>query len=177
MNRNSDPALLLDNPRATYRAWKQYEVLALAALAHFPKTYVFCPHSLRPSTVASRVRDAIRGLLAFNYPILSDPPVSHGTIADWWSRVIVKHNATHVFIGSPDRVLTELTGKAETSTPGLVYKYETLTFEEITAFTILISSGRINGPVIVTSPPDVSLIPERSNVELEVRPDGKLLIL
>lgn len=178
MNRSSslDPSLLVDNPRATMRAWKQYETCAVAAFHQHPKPYIFTPTTHRPTTVASRIRDAIRGCLAFAYPILSDPPIGHDALREWWSSVIVKNTATLVIIGVPERVLVEMSGDVSAPASGGL-AFQTLSLEEIIAFTILISTGRISGPIVVTTPPDVSLIPERPNVEMDVRADGKLLIL
>lgn len=180
MNRKPiDPSTLVDNARATFREWKRYETCVVAAMQQHPKPYVFSPTSLRPVTFTSRIRDAIRGCIAFNYPIISDTIITHDELAKWWSEVVVKYTPEHVFIGTPERVVRAIAGDVGFDAPlaSTTLTFVTLSLEQIIAFTVLISGGCIPGPVLISSPPDVSLIPERPNVEMDLRADGKLLIL
>lgn len=174
-----DPAALVDNPRATFREWKRYETCVVAAIVSHPKPYIFSPISVRPTTFVSRIRDAIRGCIAFNYPIISDTIITHDELSKWWSQVVVKHDNNHVFIGTPERVSGAMTGEVFDATPAstTTLSFPSLSMEELIAFTVLISTGRLTGPVLITSPPDISLIPERPNVEMVPRQDGSLLIL
>lgn len=167
-----DPNQLRGNSRCTLSAWQRYEPLVSAAFAMHPRTYVWSPQNLAPSTVASRLRDAVRGCLAFGY----DTSMPLTDLARWWSEVVVKHDDQTIYIGTQERVLARLRGEdfgPTNAAPG--YTFPTLSFEELAAFQLLLSTNKLVGPVIIDSPPDITLLPPRPNVEA-VQKDGKLIL-
>lgn len=164
-----DAAALSSNPRATLQAWKRYEPIVLAAFRMHPRTYVFSPSSLSTATVASRLRDAIRGALAFSY----DSTISPTELSAWYSQIIIKHTKTEVLVGPPEAVTSEITESREDARS---FSYHTLSFDELIAFTVLLSHGRISGPVTIFQPPDISQLPPQPNVEVMKRTDGSLVL-
>lgn len=171
-----DPDLLKGNPRASFSAWKKYESLVLAAYRIHPQPYIYRPTNMAPSTVCTRLRDAVRGKLAFDYPIeLVDAPTSLD-LSRWYSEVIFKYDKEQVFIGPPETVHGVLTGTQVGNSRTKQMVYESLTFEEVSAFSLLLSGGRIEGPVLIKSPPDLTLLPDRPNTEKMTKPDGSLVL-
>jgi hypothetical protein len=167
-----DPALLAANPRANLASWMKYETIVIAAFKQHPKPYIFRPTSLSAVTVCSRLRDAIRGKLAFDYP----SEISTVELSLWYGQIVIKSDTEQVLIGPMEEVKVSIQGTAGPLKPKDL-TFPELTFEEITAFTLLLSSGRIVGPVLIQKPPDISLLPVRPNVELMNRPDGSLVLL
>lgn len=173
-----DPATLIGNPRATLPAWLKYESLALQCYLAYPGARVWEPTNHEASTVVTRLRDAIRGCLAFRHPINEAYEVTHEDLLSWYGKVIFKTSAGRIYVGPQDKVLAELRGHTVGSAEerkGL--NFPSLDFEEVNAFMLLLSRGRLVGPIIVTSPPDITLLMDRPNVEAVTRPDGSLLIL
>ena len=167
-----DPNHLAGNPRATLSAWLAYEQLVLAAYKMFPKAYVWRPTNKTPSTVSTRLRDAIRGKIAFDYP----SEISTPQLANWYSQIVIKYTKEHVYIGPPEGVQSVLEGSSVTkNSAGFVYPE--LSFEEVAAFQLLISNGRLADPVTVIRPPDLTLLPPRVNVEVLNRPDGSIVMI
>ncbi len=164
-----DPVALASNPRASLQSWKRYEAVVVAAYRMHPRTYVFSPASHSPSTVASRLRDAVRGCLAFSY----DSPISPADLARWYSEIIVKHTKTEVLVGPPEAVTSEITESREDARS---FSYHSLSLDEIIAFTVLLSHGRFSGPVTIFQPPDISQLPPQPNVEVMKRLDGSLVL-
>lgn len=167
-----EPELLSANPRASLSSWLRYADTVQRAFERKPHAYDFEPLNMKPSTVASRIRDAIRGCLAFGYPC---DFASHAELSLWWHEVVVKHTDKKVYIGPQEEVTEAL--KTRVAGPKTTYTFDNLSFEEVAAFAVLLSSGRIVGPVVITHPPDISLIPERTNLEMMPRPDGSLVLL
>lgn len=173
-----DPEALLGNPRATLPAWKKYETLAMLAFKMHPQTYSWEPSNMAPSTVCTRLRDAVRGCLAFRHPISEIYEVTHEELARWFGEVVFKYDNDHVHVGMPQAVIHEIEGHAgQRDTPESNLVFPSLDFEELNAFVLLISKGRLHGPILVEKPPDITLLGERPNVELMSRKDGSLLIL
>lgn len=173
-----DPSKLLGNPRATFAAWKKYETMALASYHAYPNAYVWEPDGMAPCTVATRLRDAIRGCLAFKHPISEVYEITHADLESWFDQVVFKYTDMRVLVGPPQKVIDELEGAQVGSLQerkGLTFP--SLDFEEVNAFLLLLSRGRLVGPIIIHSPPDISLLSERPNVEAVPRPDGSLLLL
>lgn len=169
-----DPVALSSNPRASQAAWLKYRDVVIAAYKHYPKPYIYCPASMTPATVCSRVRDAIRGKLAFDYP---ESEVSNGDLARWYDQIVIKHDNVRIYIGQPEEIRSNLIGHTPSASQSSHLKFPTLTFEEIAAFTLLISSGRLLVSIEIEQPPDISLLPKRPNVEIMPRKDGSLVIL
>lgn len=167
-----DPKTLAANPRANLTSWTRYEPLVLAALANHPKTYIYRPSNMSPSTVCTRARDSVRGCLAFHYPT----KVAHEDLARWFGEVVFKYDHEKVYIGPPEQVESTLSGESDTAAP-LGFSFLELSLEEVIAFSILLSSQRISGPIYITHPPDLSLLPPRPNVELLPKEDGSLVLL
>lgn len=167
-----DPKTLVHNPRSTLSSWTRYQPLVEAAMAIHPKPYVYHPTSLSPATVASRIRDAIRGALAFDYPC----NVSNAELKRWYDEVVVRFDRESVWIGPLEKAKTEPVGGVEAPTTSNLYSYDTLTFEEVTAFAKLLSNERIRGPVVVRNPPDVTLL-EDQNVQVLKKDDGSLVLI
>lgn len=161
---------LAGNPRASLSAWLKYEPVVLAAYRQHPKPYSYRPANMAAVTVCSRLRDAVRGCLAFRYSC----EISHDDLLHWFSEVIFKHDGTNVYIGPPERTLEKLDGEGS-DVP--LYSFKELSLEEIVAFSVLISGNRISGPVFIAAPPDVSLLPSRPNVEVIQKEGGTLMLL
>jgi hypothetical protein len=168
-----NPATLAANPRAKLSAWLKYESIVKAAFMMHPKTYVYTPANRSPQTIVNHMRDAVRGCLAFNYP----SGIPQADLLRWYDEVVFKATDEEVIIGPPVGVESHITGVDNGGPTPPSFKYDTLTFEEICAFTVLLSTGRINGPVQILHPPDITLIPERPNVELLPQSDGSLVML
>jgi hypothetical protein len=147
----------------------------IAAFTVHPKSYVYRCTTLAPSTVCTRLRDAIRGAIAFNFPILNDP-FTHSDLARWYSEVIFKYDQENVYIGPVEEIKETLEGGGSVRGEA-VLSFPTLEFEEICAFSLLLSNNRIQGPVVILQPPDISLLPERQNLEQLKREDGSLVLL
>jgi hypothetical protein len=168
-----DPKVLASNPRASYAAWMKYEPIVIAAFRQHPKTFVYSPTSMTPSSVASKMRDAVRGMLAFAYPC----PIPVLDLANWYNEIIIKHDKEAVYIGVPEKVKSVIRGEQRSPDSASNLIFPTLTFEEVSAFTLLLSTARILGPILIQNPPDLSLLPKRPNVEMMVRNDGSLVLL
>lgn len=173
-----DPNLLASNPRATLASWERYRPVAVAAFRQHPKTFVYKPVSLKPATVCSRLRDACRGAIAFGYDLSGplDGPIAVEDFLQWYSEIIVRYDKDHVFIGPLANVLSTITGDSNEQSPD-GFSFPILSFEEVSAFTLLLSAGHLTGPVTILSPPDISLLTPRTNVEMISRPDGSLILL
>lgn len=161
---------LANNPRATLSAWLKYEPVILAAFRLHPKPYSYRPANMAAVTVCSRLRDAVRGCLAFKYSC----EIPHDDLLRWFSEVVFKHDGTNVYIGPPERTLEKLEGEG-TDVP--IYSFKELSLEEVVAFSVLISGNRISGPIYIASPPDVSLLPTRTNCEVVKKDDGTLMLV
>lgn len=165
-----DPVKLASNPRASVSSWLKYKDIVLGAIAQHPRPYVYKPSNMTPSSVASKIRDAIRGAITFGYE-----GIPHIDLARWWTEIVVKYDNENVYIGPFEEVSEVLTGESLTKDSG--YTYPTLSFEEVAAFQILLSNGRLLGPIKIFQPPDITLLPQRPNVALMPRPDGSLHML
>jgi hypothetical protein len=168
-----DPKLLVSNPRATLKAWRKYESIVIAAFRSHPKTYIFKPSALSPATVCTRVREAVRGKLCFDY----ESEVSTQDLLRWFSETVFKYDSTNVYIGPLSDVQETISGESPSTGPKVPFSFTTLSFEEITAFTLLLSTGKLIGPVAIKSPPDMTLLPLRQNVQILSRPDGSIILL
>lgn len=167
-----DPDSLRGNRRASLPSWLKYQDIVLAAFRLHPQPYTFRPQGLSPLTVATRLRDAIRGALAFGHPCEIPQP----DLLRWYSEVIIKSDESSVYVGPPPKNVPSPVEVAK-ETPSSSFSYDSLSFEEVAAFAVLLSSGRVRGPVEVRNPPDLSLLPERQNVEFYRPPTGGLVIL
>ncbi len=163
------PETLASNPRASLQSWKRYEAIVVSAFRFHPRTYVFTPSSHSPATVASRLRDAIRGCLAFSY----DSPISASDLSRWYTEIIIKHTKDAVLIGPVAAVTSEI---LESREDARTFSFHTLTLDEIIAFTVLLSHGRISGPVTIFQPPDISQLPPQPNVEVMKRLDNSVVL-
>ena len=94
------PDALKGNPRATYAAWQKYEPIVKEAYSLHPKGYTFKPYNMSPATVASRLRDAVRGAIAFEFSSSIDVQ----DLARWFDEVIVSHTTEEVYIGPKVKV-------------------------------------------------------------------------
>jgi hypothetical protein len=165
-----DLQTLSANPRASLSSWRKYEPIVEAAFFQHPKPYIYAPSSLSPYTVSSRIREAIRGKLAFDYPA----KISTLDLSRWYDEIIIKNDAKNVFIGPPEEVQKSIKGTSLSTSP--TYSFDSLSFEEISAFSLLLSNGRLTGPVTILQPPDISLLPDRPNVE-RIEKDGGLMLI
>lgn len=167
-----DTQKLASNPRATLASWLKYRDIVVSAYNQHPRPFIYKPVNMTPASVASKIRDAIRGCIAFGYDCNGIP---HVDLSRWWTEIIVKYDSENIFIGPPDEVQNVLSGESVSRDGG--WNFPTLTFEEVSAFQLLLSGGRLVGPVKVLQPPDLTLLPKRPNVEFMDRPDGSLVML
>ncbi len=119
------------------------------------------------------MRDAIRGMIAFNYPC-EIPMID---LARWYDEIIIKHDKECVYIGPPAEVKLTIRGDQRSPDSSSNLIFQTLSFEEVSAFQLLLSNARILGPILIQNPPDLSLLPKRPNVEIMQREDGSLVLL
>lgn len=166
-----DPHELSGNPRATLPAWLQYQSIVLQAVHRHPLPFTFSPQNKSAQTVVSRIRDAVRGCLTFGYDI-GDPAISPESLLRWFGEVVFKAQGDLVTIGVPEKLKDRLV----ISTPSSELHFPTLSFEEISAFQLLLSTSRLTGPVIIDSPPDTTLLPARENVEILVNEKKQLVL-
>lgn len=135
-------ALLSSNPRCTERAWRRFEDVVQAAYAQRPQAYYFCPTGLSVESTMSKLRDAVRGKLVFDY--ISS--VSAEDLASWWEETVVRRHGDKVYIGPSDK---KDFAPMTPAPSGLVF--DTLTESELNAFCVLLNSGRLQGPITVKS--------------------------
>lgn len=166
-----DPARLRDNPRATIAAWQRFESVVRAARQRFPSPYIYSPSNIQPTTAATRLRDAIRGAIAFNY--LDDLDAT-ASLREWYNSVEIRNTTTSVTIGPRTRDAVPLEG-VESTPSG--YSYASLSHEETAAFCTLLNTGKLLGPVTIGSPPNTDLLSSYPNVQFLPRPDGSLVLL
>ena len=164
-----DPASLAGNPRATYAAWLRFSLVVRNAMNDHPKPHTITPVSITPATYASRLRDAVRGAIAFGH---ADVPVED--LARWFGEVVVRYDARNVYIGPREVKPTEI---ETASIPKTEFSFATLTDEEFQAFVLLLNAGRISGPVHIETPNGLWCDPLLPNITFIPRPDGSLILL
>lgn len=161
------------NPRATLVAWERFSHIVVSAFQASPAPFTYLPTGLSPYSVASKIRDAIRGKLAFDYPCVIDNDV----LTKWWEGVVVTNTKEKVTIGPRKRDLPAVDGTVHGDA---AFIFDTLPFPELDAFELLLSTGRIKGPILLTKPPigvEEGVNSIYPNVERIFRPDGKLILL
>lgn len=170
---SEDLARLAQNPRASLISWERYAPVVRRAFESYPEPCVLDPLTIQPNTFESRIRDAIRGAIAFDYP----RDFAYGTkLAEWWKMVVVRQTIV------PPRVI--IARKENKQLPPIEVKEKTqglefteLTLEEWRAFILLVNNGRLQGPITVRSKPNTTTIQLPPNVQLLPRPDGSIIIL
>ncbi len=166
-------ASLSSNPRATLSCWLRLQDVIHQAYKSFPSPFLYTPQNLSCSSFIIMARDAIRGAIAFSYPSFCTP----SELQEWNSQVIFSKHLSQVYIGlknKPD--LSAITGTTSeiSSSP---YQFTTLTLQEIYSFCILLSSGRLQGPVEIVSPPPSIDFSPFVNLEKIYKPNGTLVLL
>lgn len=171
-----DATALSGNTRATLSSWLRYKPMVEAAMKLHPRPYIYTCNQLTPASVSSKIRDAIRGAIAFGYEESLSPGFTERLI-QWYGEIIIKVVGNTVVFGPPSHTLSilEVEGAKAGSTNALTF--ETLGLDEISAFSLLLSHSRINGPIIVRHPPNISLLDARPNVEVLTPEDGSLVLL
>lgn len=158
---------LSSNPRCTERAWRRFEEVVQTAFSQRPHPYVFSPTGLSIESTVSKLRDAVRGKLVFDYA----SSVSAEALTPWWAETVVRRQGEHVYIGPPDKKDFEpLAPKPE----GLVF--EMLSENELNAFCLLLNNGKLQGPIVVKSGWTCLPLPY-SNVECIRKPNGSITLL
>lgn len=165
---NISRAALAGNPRASLTAWLKYEQIVVAAYERHPSPFVYTPTSMTPASVASKLRDAVRGKIAFDYP----SSVATENISSWWSEVVVHFDDTRVFITKPGVKKTEIFGVA---IGDYAHCFDYIITDELAAIELLLSRGRLKGPIRIEQPPQVlpALLP---NVERVMRATTLILL-
>lgn len=163
------PESLAGNPRATYAAWLRFAPQVRAAMAVHPQTHIIRVISMSPATFVSRVRDAVRGAIAYGH---SDIPVAD--LAKWFGEVVIRHDVKDVFIGPKEHKLTDI---AVNTIPKTEYSFVSLTTMEYHCFMTLLNNGRIAGPIHIEKPDPRWVDPGHPNVSFVPRPDGSLILL
>jgi hypothetical protein len=167
---------LANNPRCTLRAWLRYKPVVEAAMATFPRPYIYTPQNLAATSVCTKVRDAIRGALCPEFAY--EPEDFRKKLHAWYASIVVKQAGKTVILGPPSRQLTQLSlvGSGDCgSTNSLTFP--NLSLPELDAFSLLLSHNRISGPIIVTSPPDITGLVPRPNVEILTPEDGSVVLI
>lgn len=162
---------LSSNPRATLAAWLKYEPIVAKALQVHPKPFAYTPTTMSPYSVASKLRDAVRGKIAFDYPSTLHTDV----VSRWWNEVQVSNDIEKVLIGPKGVKVGRLDGSVHSD---YAFMFDTLEYEEVSAFELLLSTGRIKGPVMIQHPKaNLSVDGTQPNCERIFRPDGALILL
>ena len=126
---------------------------------------------LSVQTVTSKLRDAVRGAIAFAY--CTEPSVED--LTNWWSKVIVRPEGEQVHIG-PRTPLKE-TYTTESAAPKTGFVFDTLTAEETQAFALLLNNGRISGPITIRKPKHEPVLSALFNVDIVRLKNGHLQII
>jgi len=126
---------LKGNPRATYAAWQKYEKIVAAAYAVHPQGYTIKPDDMSPATIASRLRDAVRGAIAFEFCSTIDVQ----DLARWFDEVIISHTVDSVYIGPKVRSVTAV-NVSEVGTEPVRLHFPETTFR---AYATLINGGEV----------------------------------
>lgn len=163
-----DPKRLACNPRASLLAWLKFEPIVIAAINQHPNKFTYLPTTMSPYSVTSKIRDAIRGKLAFDYP----SPLATSVVKEWWGSVVVTNDKTKVYIGAKETKPGILSG---VTTADYAYCFDYLATDELAAVELLLGRGRIKGPIRVEDPPNpLPALP--FNVERVMR-DKTLILL
>lgn len=164
------PDTLAGNPRATLAQWKRYSHIVHKARELDPRPWEMRLVGLAPATAASRLRDAIRGAIAFHYTDDTDG------LMRWYDSVIITHTSTHLIIRSKDmpKTVPEVKAVLDEQYP---FQFDTLALDEFHAFGVLLQTGRIVGPVHIRRPHADQLESHWPNVEIIPSRDGSLLML
>lgn len=161
---------LANNPRASLETWLRFSHIIEEAYAKRPLEHTFKPTILAPSTVVSQIRDSLRGAIAFGYPTT----IPADELSAFFSAVTITTDGTTVRIGprpKPGDIREE-------STPAVPsgFAFTTLAPDELDAFELLLSTGRIQGPVKIKQVLH-DLSAARPNVERVFSADGSLILL
>jgi hypothetical protein len=160
-----------NNPRCTLAAWQRYAPSVLAAYWASPEPYIFKLPGFSVQSVVSKLRDAVRGKLAFDYPC----PVSNEALASWWADTIVKPYGDEVYIGPrPVKQTEPIEPESKNKNP---YFFRTMSQRHAAMFAELLNAGLVQGPITirrVEADPDISSM---FNVDLIHLPDGTLQII
>lgn len=137
-------------------SFRRYEsVIRDACLSYPDGLKVTCPDNMSELTVVARLRDAIRSLKAFEWPIAWDKTNLE--------KIVVCHNNDGIIIG-PTKTARQAAQQI-TLSPTIAESL-TLTKSEIEAFCLLISNKKLSGPVIFS----VSKDPTAPFVDLDYFP-------
>ena len=172
---NFDPSVLALNPRASVSAWLRYAPIIYRAYASHPTPYTYTPVHLSAATVVSRLRDAVRGAIAFHHP--SDIPTSD--LESWYSQIVIVQRGPAVILGLPHSLHTPVPLTPPPAPNSKVDRtFPTLSLSELTSFCILLSNETISTSFSITSPPpDWSTLPPLyPNVSLILQPDQSLIV-
>lgn len=143
---SEDGRSLSSNPRASLRSWLRYEPYISAAFQAYPQPYRFRVEGLAPSTFISRVRDAVRGCLFFSHPC----DILPAKLREWWGWVEVRTDGQDIVIGPRDRALRELEPVVPVTQTIESTEYLEVTEAERDAFALLLNSGRLPSPIILS---------------------------
>lgn len=140
-----------EDPRFTLAAWQRYELHVAAWMDVWPLDYSFSPNELALETVRTRLRDAVKAKLHFNYP---SSVVDHELLKQRWPGVVVTRHRTqkgYIRIGPNEgRQKINLTS----STLSLAHKNEALIVQspqlsDLIAVAHLLNRGILVGEVLV----------------------------
>lgn len=166
-------SLLAENPRASLASWLRFRDHVIQAIEWYPQSLILHPISLRPSTYTSRVRDAIRGAIAFGYPCGT---YSTDALLTWYTQISVRFTKTTVIIGPRDAV--EEIAPNEVKPISLLedaHRPIGVSPTERDAIVVLVGSGRLaSGVTLATVWPGWQ--PDNPNVIATVK-DGKTILI
>lgn len=117
------------------------------------------------SSIVSKIRDAVRGAIAFNY--VDDVE----SLRDWFDKVEFRIFGAGLVIGPKETRKVEPLKEKKTG-----YKFTALSLDELNAFALLLATEKIVGPVEVESCIATYQSPY-PNCFAQYQPNGTLLLL
>lgn len=163
--------LLADNPRASLSAWERFRPHIIRAISSYPNRVTISPTTLRACTYESRVRDAIRGAIAFGYEI---SPHSTELLIDWYSKIVIRSTLTTVVIGPPSALDDESGLTVQDDHIAVIETHTKVSVAERDAFVLLIASGRLGSVTLDSTWPGWQ--PDHPNVIATIVDEKTILI-
>lgn len=165
-----DPTDLAYNPRANLSSWQRFQPLVEQAYETYPKPFIFTSTGWSPESIISKIRDAIRGKIAFDYP----SKYTADEVITWWEKVIVRRIENKIYIGERIKDVKKINPDAVKTK----YEFKTLEPIHLRCFALLLDAGLIEGPIIVHNYAHASTEQTKDLVNVEpIRQGTKLTLI